>query len=343
VVTALHHVPIGQVWPLEEVAKRKALIEAAGLTWSVVESIPVHESIKTGKPADDCRRYTDNYKQSLRNAAVGGGVDIFCYNFMPVVDWSRTDLDATWDADGSKTLAFDPVAFAAFDIHLLQREGAEKDYTKEQVEAARTFHASLTDSARSSLVANIVQGLPGRTSEAYTLEGLRAALAEYRNVDETAARANLAAFVRELAPLAEDLGVFLALHPDDPPWSLLGLPRVVSTAKDVRDLLGMKSLKDPFDGIKLLRPPSSRVPVTPSRTDHVRGLVRVPRGQRRPGHGRRVRRQDQLRAPEERGQDGSRRLRGERAPGGGRGHVLRGEETAGGEEEEDDGPGRGRW
>ena len=232
VVTALHEIPNGEVWPEAAIAVRRRLIEDAGLTWSVVESVPVHEDIKTGGPDRD--RWIASYQQTLRNLSAQG-IDVVCYNFMPVLDWTRTDLRHVLP-DGRWALRFDQEAFAAFDLVVLAREGAAADYTAEEVEAARAYAERLTTAERDLLVRTIIAGLPG-SEEAYTLDTLRSRLTLYRDVDATRLRENLGYFLRAVVPVAEEVGVRLAIHPDDPPRPILGLPRVVSTEADAQWLL----------------------------------------------------------------------------------------------------------
>jgi len=228
IVTALHEVPNGQVWTAQAIADRKALIEASGLTWSVVESVPVHEDIKRGGPRRD--HWIDAYQQSLRNLAANG-IDVVCYNFMPILDWTRTDLRYVL-ADGGWALRFDQAAFAAFDLFILARAGAAAEYDDEESARARTYYDDLSSEGRDLLVRNIIAGLPG-SEEAYTLESLREMLATYADIDAGVLRENLGYFLRAVVPVAQEVGVRLAIHPDDPPRPLLGLPRVVSTQEDV--------------------------------------------------------------------------------------------------------------
>jgi mannonate dehydratase len=233
IVTALHHMYRGEAWPLAEVMKRKAEIEAAGLEWSVVESIPVHNSIKlrTG----DFRFYVDAWKDSLR-AVAQAGVKVVCYNFMPVVDWTRTDLKWALPSTGY-ALRFDAIDFAAYDIFILARKNAEAQYDGRRVNAARTRFEDMPDARRMNLERTIIAGLPGAEAS-YTREEFRRQVSEYEGVTEEDLRANLLAFLREIAPVAAELGLRLCIHPDDPPWSLFGLPRVMSTAEDVRAIFG---------------------------------------------------------------------------------------------------------
>ncbi|MFE6735817.1 mannonate dehydratase [Microbacterium sp. NPDC057650] len=232
IVTALHHVPNGEVWTLDEIERRKAEIEGAGLTWSVVESVPVHEHVKWGGPRRD--EAVANYAQTLHNLG-RAGLRTVCYNFMPVIDWARTDQ--RWKLpNGGYAMRFDFAAHAAFDIYVLQRPGAEGDYSPEDLERAARWYADADDEARAALSETVLIGLPG-SEESYDLDTLRRGLEPYEGLDAGSIRANLASFLREVVPAAEESGVRLAIHPDDPPRSLFGLPRVVSTADDVQALL----------------------------------------------------------------------------------------------------------
>ena len=243
IVTALHEIPIGEVWPIEELEKRKRMIEwdysknpprKRGLRWSVIESIPVHEDIKLGKTSRD--EYIEKYQQSLRNVGFAG-IETVCYNFMPVVDWTRTNLNLVLD-DGAVALAFDIVDFAAFDIHLLKRENAEKDYSDDILEEAHERFESMSDEERYKLTKNIIAGLPGG-QEGYTIEQFKAKLDEYRDIDKAKYRENFRYFLEAVIPVAESSGVRMAVHPDDPPISLFGLPRIVSTEDDLAYMLSI--------------------------------------------------------------------------------------------------------
>lgn len=250
VVSALHHVTTGAVWAPDEIAQRQAAIATrsdgtpSGLAWEVVESLPVSEDIK--KQTGDWRTHIEDYKTSLshlRNA----GIDVICYNFMPVLDWTRTDL--AWPrASGATCMRFDLVDFAAFDLHILARPGAAGDFADAVRDAAARRHAAMDDTARAALTHNITCGLPG-TNDSLTLDDVRAHLADYDDISEARLRANLFAFLEEVAPHAQSLGLRLCCHPDDPPFSLLGLPRIMSTEADYTALVRAVDL--PANGITL--------------------------------------------------------------------------------------------
>jgi mannonate dehydratase len=244
IVTALHQIPVGAVWPEDEIMKRKRMIEAEGLTWSVVESVPVHEDIK--KRTGAYKVCVDNYKETLKNLS-RCGIDIVCYNFMPVLDWSRTDLHVIFK-DGSITTKFQYVVYVAFDVYVLRRPNAAADYEPALLDKAKEYFDSLTPDAITQLMQTVLYGLPG-SMDTLTLDQFRNALLEYEHIGDAELRANLYQFLRDVIPTAEEAGIYLAVHADDPPWPLFGLPRVVSTAEDVAQLI--KAVDSPSNGVTL--------------------------------------------------------------------------------------------
>ncbi len=242
IVTALHHIPNGQVWPVEEIQKRKQQIEVAGLQWSVVESVPIHENIKTR--SGDYKNYIENYKQTLLNLGECG-IDIVCYNFMPVLDWTRTHLDYEME-DGSTGLRFDAGAFALFEIFLLKRPGSMETYSEEQIAEAKALNIKMTEDEKERLVNNIIAGLPG-AEEGYSLSDFNDILATYNSIGPQELKNNLFSFLKHIIPVAEKAGILMCIHPDDPPYPILGLPRVVSTEADIRELY--EAVDSPNNGL----------------------------------------------------------------------------------------------
>ena len=243
IVTALHEVPIGEVWTEEAVRERKRLIEiddtvspsvCRGLTWSVIESIPIHEDIKQAKPDRD--KWIEKYKESIRNVGKAG-IPVLTYNWMPVVDWTRTNLEKEL-ADGARALEFNMSEYVAFDVYVLKRNGAENDYTPEQLKAARQTLESMGSEQKYVLQQNVIAGLPGG-QEGYSLEEFKRRLEEYDNINSDTYRENLKYFLEQIVPVAIESGVRLAIHPDDPPVSLFGLPRVVSTESDLQYIINV--------------------------------------------------------------------------------------------------------
>jgi mannonate dehydratase len=233
VVTALHQIPVGDVWTVEEILKRKAMVEEAGMTWTVIESLPVHEDIK--KRNGQFQLYIDNYKKSLENIGKCG-LKVVTYNFMPILDWLRTDVAYTLE-DKSKALYFEFDKFMVFDLFLLKRPGAEKEYTAEEIERAKNKFNEMTEEEKSYVFKNCLLGLPG-SDDSFTAEQILAALKTYEGIDRQQLKQHLFAFLREVAPVAHANGLQMAIHPDDPPYSVLGLPRIVSNEEDLADIIG---------------------------------------------------------------------------------------------------------
>ena len=250
IVSALHDIPIGEVWPREAIRAHKNLIEEQNdvmspLCWTVVESIPVHDDIKLG--ADGHQKYIDNWIETLVNLAAEG-IKTICYNFMPVIDWTRTNLKYQLP-NGVFSLRFDQDEFAAFDLFILKREKAQNDYSQEEVDRARTIFNAMDEQDKTNLTETIIAGLPGKMTDAYSIDDFRMALARYANIDHAALRENLFAFLRQVLPHAENADTLLAIHPDDPPWDMFGLPRIICTADDLDKLFD--SLPSPANGMTL--------------------------------------------------------------------------------------------
>lgn len=290
IVSALHEIPIGDPWPREAIAAHKALIEEHNdamtpLYWTVVESIPVHEDIKLAAPGH--QQYVDSWIATMRNLATEG-IKTICYNFMPVIDWTRTDLKFQLP-NGAYALRFDQDRFAAFDLFILQRANAEGDYTQDEVDRAKAVHAAMDAEEKADLTRTIIAGLPGKMTDAYTLEDFRAALARYDNFDHAGLRQNLVSFLAQVLPVAEEEDVSLAIHPDDPPWDMFGLPRVICTPADLDKLFG--ELPSPANGITLCvgtygsrpdndLPQMARDYAQRIHFAHLRGVTRDPQEQR---------------------------------------------------------------
>ena len=232
IVTALHHLPVGVVWTVDEIRSRQAEIESAGMNWSVVESLPVHEDIK--KRSGNYRQYIANYRESLRNLG-SCGVPVVTYNFMPILDWVRTNLEYVVE-DGSRALRFELEALIAFDLFMLERPNAAQEYSPSHIAMAKVYFDQLGDQAKQELYNTILQGLPG-SEESFTKEEVLTALNQYRHIGPDDLKSHLFEFLEEVTPTAEEAGVVLAIHPDDPPFSVLGLPRIMSTEQDIADLI----------------------------------------------------------------------------------------------------------
>lgn len=242
VVTALHHIAVGDVWPVDEINKRKAMVEAAGMTWTVIESLPVSDDIK--RQTGDYLQHIENYKQSLRNVAACG-LKVVTYNFMPVLDWLRTDISYEMP-DGSKALYFNRLDYLVFDLYLLKRPGAEKEYTAIELDKAKQHYEQMPDERRKNLFSNMMLGLPG-SDDAFTPEIVLGELKKYEGIDTVKLKQHLFYFLQQVVPVAEECGVAIAIHPDDPPYPVLGLPRIVSTEQDAADLLN--AVPSPANGL----------------------------------------------------------------------------------------------
>lgn len=242
VVTALHHILVGDIWTIAEISKRKEIIEATGLKWTVIESLPVHDDIK--KKSGNYQLYIENYKQSIKNVAACG-IEVITYNFMPLMDWMRTNLNYVLE-DGSSALRFEKAAFIVFDLFLLERPDAEKDYSAAEIKAAKARFEQMTDAEKQEIFQTALQGLPG-SEESFKKEEVLAALKSYEHIDSQKLKENLFYFISQVAPICEEVGMKMAIHPDDPPFPILGLPRIMSTEIDALELI--KAVKSNVNGL----------------------------------------------------------------------------------------------